>query len=361
MKKKKVILLLVVLAAGGLLLTAVTTRIRERRTRERPPTITAIQEAEGIPITAVRPGRRDMPEIILLDGTVEPIRRAVIVSRINRRIEEITVDEGERIARGETAVRLEKAALESALRAARAALEEEERNHQRAEALFASGAVARQALDAARVSREQAEARYRQARETLEDCEISSPLSGLVSRRRMEPGEFSDTGKPILEIVDISAVEVHSPVSELQMGRIRVGQTALVYPHAFPDRVWESTVTTVSPTTRERSRLFTAKIELDNPEEVLRPGMYCRVEVVISRRPDALVLPQETIARDERGEDGVFLIDEDGETVRFRAVETGISRNGLVEIVSGLDEDAAVADAGVHRLADGTRVVVSNQ
>ncbi len=358
MKKKKIIFLGVVIAGGGLLLAAIVGTIRSREAAQRPPTIADIQEAEGIPVTLTSPSRRDMPEVIVLDGTVEPDRRAVLVSRINRRIERITADEGDRVEKGETVIFLEKEALRSALQAARTDLIEERRNFERTESLFESGAVARQALDRARVSRDGAEARYLQARETLDDSEITSPLSGLVSRRRMEPGEFSDTGKPILEVVDISAVEIHSPASEMLLGAIRLGQPARIYPAAFPDRSWEAPVNTINPTPREGSRLFTVKIRLANPEELLRPGMYCRVEIVTEHRDGALVLPQEAVVADDQGREGVFLVDEESGTAGFQPVETGISRDGMVEIVSGLEPDAAVASSGQDRLADGDRVRV---
>ncbi len=358
MKKKKIIFLLVIIAAGGILLAAIIGKIRTLEAVERPPTIADIQETEGIPVTLISPSRKDMPEVIVLDGTVEPDRRAVLVSRINRRIERITVDEGDRVEEGDTVIFLEKEALQSALQAARSSLTEERRNYERTEALFESGAVARRDLDQARVSRDQAEARYLQARETLDDSEIASPLSGLVSRRRMEPGEFSDAGKPILEIVDISSVEIHSPASEMLLGAIRLGQSARINPAAFPDRSWEAPVNAINPTPREGSRLFTIKIRLDNPDELLRPGMYCRVVIVTDRRDRVLILPQETVVADDRGRDGVFLVDEDNGTARFQPVETGISRDGMVEIVSGLELDVAVAATGQDRLADGDRVRV---
>ena len=358
MKKKKIIFLAVLIAAGGLLVAAIVGTIRSREAAERPPTIADIQDAEGIPVTLTSPSRRDMPEVIVLDGTVEPDRRAVLVSRINRRIERITVDEGDRIEKGETVIFLEKEALQSALQAARTDLTEERRNYERAEALYESGAVSRQALDRARVSRDQAEARYLQARETLGDSEISSPLSGLVSRRRMEPGEFSDAGKPILEVVDISEVEIHSPASEMHLGAIRLGQPARVHPAAFPGRSREAPVHTINPTPREGSRLFTVKVRLDNPDELLRPGMYCRVEIVTDRRDDALVLPQETVVIGDQGQEGVFLVDEESGTAVFQPVETGVSRDGMVEIVSGLEPNADVIASGQDRLADGTRVRV---
>jgi len=358
MKKKKIIFLAVVAAAGILVAAAVILKIRSRRDIERPPTITAIQEAEGIPITVISPSRGDMPEVILLDGTVEPEKKAVLVSRINRRIEKITVDEGERIETGQTAILLDRESLQSALQAAKTALEEERRNYQRAEVLFEAGAVARQSLDQARVNRDRAESNYLQAREILEDTEITSPLSGLVSRRWMEPGEYSDSGKPILEIVDISTVEIHSPASEMLIGSIRTGQVVRVYPDAYPGRSWESEISTINPTTGEESRHFTVKTRIPNPDELLRPGMFCRVEIVTEQRPDALLLPQEAIARDDRGREGVYLVDGDNETVRFRAVETGISREGMVEIISGLDPESTVAASGNNRLADGIRVRV---
>ncbi|MFH1037941.1 MAG: efflux RND transporter periplasmic adaptor subunit [PVC group bacterium] len=359
--KKKVLLFIILIAAAALLAGAVIWKIEAKKQIVRPPTIEGIQRREGIPVRTTSPARREMPVVLLLDGTIEPETRAVLVSRLNRMIDSITVDEGDRINRGDAAIFLEKESVESSVKAGQTALEEERRNFQRAQALFEAGAISRQELDRAGVNVNQAEANYLKARDMLQDTRISSPLTGLVSRRYKEPGELSDEGKPILEIVDITGVEAHCPVSEMLIREVRIGQTAFVYPDAYPGRIWEAKIDTVNPTAQGSSRLFTVKIKIPNPEGLLMPGMYARVEIVIDLHPGATVLPQEAIVKNPRGEQGVFLVEQNTGIVRFMPVTPGVAYRGLIEVTGELPPDAPVVISGQERLTEGSRVKIISE
>ena len=360
--KKKILLLIILIGAAAFLVGAVLWKIEAKKQIVRPPSIEGIQKREGIPVKTTSPARTDMPVVLLLDGTIEPETRAVLVSRVNRMIDSITVDEGDRINRGDTAIFLEKESIESSVKAGQTALDEEKRNFQRAQALFEAGAISRQEFDQAGVKVDQAEATYLKARDMLQDTRINSPLTGLVSHRYKEPGELSDEGKPILEIVDITNVEVHCPVSEMLIREVKIGQTALVYPDAYPGRVWEAKVDTINPTAQGSSRLFTVKIKIPNPDGLLKPGMYVRVEIVIDLHHGATVLPQEAIVKNSRGEQGVFLVEENTGLVRFQPVTPGVAYRGQIEITAGLPADASVVISGQDRLADGNKVkVISDQ
>ena len=356
--KKKVLLFIILIGAAAFLAGSVFWKIEAKKQIVRPPSIEGIQKREGIPVRTTSPARKEMPVVLLLDGTIEPETRAVLVSRVNRMIDSITVDEGDRINRGDPAIFLEKESIESSVKAGQTALEEEKRNSQRAQALFEAGAISRQEFDQAGVKADQAKANYLKARDMLQDTRINSPLTGLVSHRYKEPGELSDEGKPILEIVDITSVEVHCPVSEMLIREVKIGQTALVYPDAYPGRVWEAKVDTINPTAQGSSRLFTVKIKIPNPDGLLKPGMYVRVEIVIDLHPGAIVLPQEAVVKNSRGEQGVFLVEENTGLVRFQPVTSGVAYRGLIEVTGELPADASVVISGQERLADGNKVKI---
>lgn len=357
MKKKKILLLVILIISVGVIALLFIRAYRAKKGYRAPPSIEKIQEEEGIPVKTISPVVRDLEEVLLVDGSVKPKKKAVITSRIDRIIKEITVEEGDPVRKDDLVVQLEKEALESNLQASKTALEEAERDSKRARALFDSGAIARQDLDQSRVDLLRATALHAGSRERVRDTRLTSPLTGLVSRRYKEPGELSDKGEPILEIVDIENVEVHCPISETQIKDIHVGQPVRITLDAYPDRVWEETITTINPTASEISRLFTIKIAVENPELLLRPGMYARVEIIKDNRRDTLVLPQEAIVKDAQGQPGVFIV-HDGITAAFTAVTPGIRKLGMVEILSDLDRDCRVVVSGQNRLENGSKVKV---
>ena len=359
--KKKILFLIILIIAVGTVAILFVRAYRAKKDYRPPPSIEKIQEEEGIPVKTIAPIIMDMEEVLLVDGSVNPEKKAVITSRIDRIIKKITVEEGDPVRKDDVVVLLEKESIESNLRASQTALEEADRDFKRARALFESGAIARQDLDQARVELLRTTALHEVSRESVRDTRIASPLTGLVSRRYKEPGELSDKGKAILEIVDIENVEVHCPVSETQIKDLRIGQPVRITLDAYPGRVWQERVSTINPTAREISRLFTIKIAIPNPGLLLRPGMYARVEIIKDNHHNVLVLPQEVIVKDARGEPGVFLVC-DTETVTFTPVTPGIRKLGMVEILSELDRDCRVVVSGQNRLEEGSKVkVISEQ
>ena len=167
--KKKLIFYLVVILTVAVIAALSYRAWKRKQNIEVPPSIEQLQEEEGIPVTVTHPVNRDLQDILAVDGTVEADKKAVAVSRIDHLIREITVDEGDPVEQGQVVVRLEKEAITSAVRAARTAFEEAEKDYNRAGALFQSGAIARQELDRARVNLDNAQARLEEAEEALDD------------------------------------------------------------------------------------------------------------------------------------------------------------------------------------------------
>jgi len=331
--KKKILLLVVLIISIGVVTLLFIRAYRAKKEFSPPPSIEKIQEEEGIPVKTIAPVIMDMEEVLPVDGSIEPKKKAFITSRIDRIIKEITVEEGDPVRKDDIVVLLEKESIESNLQASKTALEEADRDFKRSQALFDSGAIARQDLDQARVELLRRTAIHEISLEGVRDTRITSPLTGLVAHRYKEPGELSDKGKAILEIVDIENVEVHCPISETQIRDIYVGQPIRIIFDAYPGRVWEENITTINPTGSGISRLFTIKISMPNPDLILRPGMYAR------------------------GEPGVFLVC-DGNKVAFTPVRTGIRKRGKVEILSEMEKDCRVVVSGQNRLEDGSKVKV---
>ncbi len=358
MSRKKIVFYLI-LAGVAALTAAFSIRAYLRRARrEIPPSIEMIQQEEGYPVTVALPREKTLEKTLEVDGTVTAARRAEITPRIEQIIRKINVDVGDLVERGELLVELESETIEAAREARRTARDEAEMNLRRAESLFASGAIPRQQLDQARSAAETARAHYLESRQAFDDTRITAPFSGLISRRFQEPGELSSKVRPVLALVSLDELELHCPVSEIAILGVRSGMKARVELDAYPGEILDSAVKTISPTAEEISRLFQVKLTLPDGIDWLRPGMYGRGVIVTGSIPDAMVIPQEALIDNDDGEAGVYRVCDEEDRALFQKVETGLARDGEVQIISGLDYECPVVIRGQERLSHGVRVQV---
>jgi HlyD family secretion protein len=130
----------------------------------------------------------------------------------------------------------------------------------------------------------QAEAGRDLLKKTIDDATIISPASGIITHKAVEPGEFVGPGAPLLTIADLDNVRLNIYVTEVELGRVRLGQRAEIRIDSYPDRTLSGTVIFISPeaeftpknvqTREERVKLvYRVKIEIPNPESILKPGM----------------------------------------------------------------------------------------
>lgn len=139
-------------------------------------------------------------------------------------------------------------------------------------------------IDAARARWEQATAQAEQLRKRVRDCTVLAPIGGTVTLRAVEPGELVTVGSALVKLTNLDRVKLIIYLNEQQLGFVRLGQRAEVRIDGMPDRVFNGTVTFISPsaeftpknvqTREERTKLvFGVKIEVDNPDGILKPGL----------------------------------------------------------------------------------------
>jgi len=164
------------------------------------------------------------------------------------------------------------------------------------EALSALRAGSRlEQLHMAEANLEQAEILVRILEKKIKDCTVKSPTTGRVVARFLEPGELAGTGTPVIRVADLFEVWIMIYVSETELGRVRVDGQAEIRVDSFPNKTFPAKVTYISPqeeftpkniqTKDERVRMvFGVKVEAENPEESLKPGMPADV-VLLDTKP----------------------------------------------------------------------------
>jgi membrane fusion protein (multidrug efflux system) len=202
---------------------------------------------------------------------------------------------------------------------------------------------------------EQARVTMQQAQSTLAESTVVAPIDGVVGRRSVEVGQAVTPSTPLVRLIDVDPAVITVAIIERDLSRIRIGLPATVTTDALPGRTFVGRVAAISPTLSTATRTVEVRIEIQNTDRSLRPGMFTSVEMQLARVVNAVTVPADAVLERPEGPT-VFVIKD--QTAEARRVQVGITSGGLVEIVQGLAAGEAVAIAGHRTLRDGAQVIV---
>jgi HlyD family secretion protein len=247
---------------------------------------------------------------------------------------------------------------EASLRAARTELENAGRSLQ----MLEQGASPEE-RQMARSQAAAAKANYELARLQVEFTRIKAPESGVIARVLQDEGNIVGTSTPILVLVKDDQIQVEIEVAEKYYGEILLGGKLLearILPVAYPGSdLFRGWILTVAPTIDPASRTFIVTVDIEDQKDLLRPGMYAEVEIVLERVPDALLVPASAVL-DRAGEKTVFVVEGTGDAAvaAARGVVPGLSDANEVQILSGIDPGDNVIVEGNTFLEHGQRISV---
>ena len=178
---------------------------------------------------------------------------------------------------------------------------------------------------------------------------IYAPISGYVSTKNANVGQMASPGVEIFSIKNTSTVNAQLNVAESVIPKVSVGAKAIVNVKSIDSSV-EGVVTIASPTKNPQTGMYNVSITIDNPEDVLKDGMFADITLTLSDAVDALVIPSDAIMEDESGQKYIFLAD-DGVAVK-KEVVTGIITEEYTEILKGVKEGDKVIVSGKEYLSD---------
>lgn len=313
------------------------------------------REEKVFPVKVIRPSRGDIVRSIQATTSIEAKREADVYSKTTGVCHRIFVEEGDPVREGDRLAKLDDEEIRLAFEQAAARLEKAKNDYERAVELHAGGLISDQAYQDLSVQFRLARSEYDLSRKRLDDTAIVAPLEGVVTERNVKVSDLVSTTRPLFKIVALDTLEAEVHVPEQDYAKVRAGQEAVLKIDAFPDKSFSGRVERKSPVIDSRSGTAEATIAVENPDGVLRPGMFVRVQIVIAVHADALIVPREAIlAQGERKT--VYRVEEG--IAREVTVETGFQEGDRVEILDGLAEGDRVVVRGHLGLQSGTRVRV---
>jgi membrane fusion protein (multidrug efflux system) len=315
----------------------------------------ALGAAPGaVAVEAIKVARVAMPQTITAVGSLRSDESITLRPEVAGRISAILFNEGQRVAKGATLVRLDPSINEADTQQARANLKLAQSKFDRATDLAKSNFISGQAKDEAENNLRVAEAALQLAEAKLAKMELKAPFAGIIGLRVMSVGDYVKEGADIVNLESIDPLKVDFRVPEIYLRQVQVGQALEVTLDALPGKGYEGRVFAINPLVDANGRSIVIRAVVKNPDTALRPGMFARVRLLTRDQQDALVIPEQAIVP-QGDEQYVFKV-VDGKAFRSK-VTVGQRRDGKVEIVGGLVNGDMVVSAGQAKLRDG--VVVS--
>jgi len=372
-----VVALLAVLVVAGLVARALTARMAERRAAAAPPTAVAppVIELAAADVAAAR--RAELAPAVRVTGSLEAVETALVKAKVAAELKTLTVREGEAVRAGQVIGRLDDTEFRLRLRqaedqaaAAEAQLDIARRTLANNQALVEQGFISRNALEtsqsnaaAAQASLQAARAAADLARKSLADTQLVAPIGGWVAQRHAQPGERVAVDGRVVEIVDLSRLELQAALAPEDAPLVRVGMPARLQVDGLAETL-EARVARINPRAQSGTRAVTVYLSVQ-PHPALRQGLFARGTIERERR-GVLVVPA-TAVRFEQARPYVIEVAEGRARVRAvglgergEAVFAAGAAEPAVEITSGLAEGARVLRAGVGALRDGTAVQLAS-
>lgn len=309
----------------------------------------AIVEAEPVKIDTVL-------NTIRAVGSLQPNEAVVISPEIAGRVSRLPFTEGQAVKAGDTLVELDSAILRAELDRARSALTLADANRARAMTLAEQGTGTLRARDESLAAYRAAQADLALAEARLAKATIAAPFSGRVGIRVVSVGAYVNPGDRIVGLADIDTIKVDFRVPGLALPNVRVGQTIQVTVDALPGRAIDGEVYVVDPVVDANGRAIRLRARIPNADGTLSPGLFARVQIVVDRRDNAVLIPESAVFADDQSQFVYRLVD--GRAVRTE-IELGQRQPGRVEVRRGLAGDAVVITAGHQQIRDGSRVRVA--
>jgi len=316
--------------------------------------------SQAIPVAAVETRPRDLARTVTVIGPVEPIRSVSVNALTSGTVMRMLVQEGDRVRAGQLIAGLDGREAAAQLERARAVLANAEAALRRAEELKTRNIIADAELETARSGFEIARADAELWRTRYAFTQITAPVSGVITAKRVERGGAVSSNQSMFEIADDSLLVVRVQVSELDVVHLAAGSEATVQLDAYPGARIEGRIRRVFPSADPASRLVPVEIGLGRmpPGVHARPGFLARIEFALDRRRGVLGVPASAVQISE-GAPFVYVVS--GDTLIRRPVETGLTAAGWIEVTRGLEAGERVVSSGQMNLRPGTLVRISDQ
>lgn len=314
-------------------------------------------------------------------GDIKAEYEVKVFSKIPDRIDKMYVDEGMSVSRGAALAKIYATTIEQAVRQAEAGLVATQAQvanlkleFDRAERLYRENAMSKQQYDAIKTQYEatmaqmdQVKAGLTSAKSQLSDATITAPIGGIIGKRYYEEGDMASPAMPVMTVVQMDRVKISLDATENDLGKVAIGQRALVKVKSYPDEAFEGKVVKISPVLDPVSRMAEVEVLVNNPGHRLKPGMFAEVEVITGTIEDVIVVPryvtienttlEKVTGKDEVRKNYFVFVEQNGKAIQ-RKLDVKYVNHINVAVRGGVNVGENLVIAGQNNLRDSVEVTV---
>lgn len=342
---------------------------------------TAGTEEKYIPVEVKPAVVQTLVETTTFSGKVVSAQEVSIVPKLPGKVTSVGVNVGDPVHAGTVLFTLDKSDLEKQIQGAELAVQTAETNYlrtkeqidlaktnlERQKQLFEAGAISQaelegyenqaseRPLELAQIQWDQAKLSLAQAQDSLKNFTITAPGRGIVSAVNVKYGEMASAAMPAVTITNLQNLYVALSVPENMVNSLKTGQKTKVSVIAAHDKELEGTLSAIALSADPQTKLYAVKVALDNPEGLIKPGMFANVNIPTRTKAGVLTVKSEALVL-KNGVNTVYVVEND--TAVAKEVVPGMDSGTDVEIVEGLEAGAQVIVKGQTLLEKGSKIKV---
>lgn len=300
-------------------------------------------------------------------GSIEPVQGVELEAETPGIVKTINFKNGQNVKSDDLLVQLDINVEQAQLKAAEATARLATVELDRAKRLITNGSVTQSQLDKAIADSESAKANVENLRAVIARKTIRAPFSGELGIRQINLGQYVPQGSPIVSIQSNDQVFVNFTLPQQALAKVGTGMDIDLISDVYPQDLFKGTITAISPKVDPVTRTVEIQGTLDNPDGLLRAGLFVRVSVTLPEQNVVTVVPSTSILYAPYG-NSIFIVEAatnevdntTGHKVTQSFIRVGAHKGDFVSITKGLKVGDEVVSAGAFKLRNGSSVVINN-
>ncbi|WP_409421590.1 efflux RND transporter periplasmic adaptor subunit [Pseudaeromonas sp. ZJS20] len=321
----------------------------------------ASRPAPTFPVTALQVKGTDWRPLIDAIGFIEPNQGVTLSNQSDGKVVGIRFESGQQVKAGQKLIELDTAVERANLKAAQGRMPATKANLERMRSLYSKGSVAKGNLDDAEAEFLALSGQIEALQATIDRLTIAAPFAGQVGIRNVYLGEYLKSGTDIVRLEDTSLMKIRFTIPQTDISKVNVGQSLNIFVDAYPNQPFEGQISAIEPAVNAQSGVVEVQAAIPNTHNLLRSGMFAKVQVLLPVLTEQVVLPQNAINFTLYGET-VFVL-EDGKTAQGEpvkiakqvVVKVGERAGNDAHVISGLKPGDLVVTSGQIRLSNGSQ------
>jgi RND family efflux transporter MFP subunit len=306
-------------------------------------------------VTVERAGKKQVSKNLELIGTITGSNDVAVVAEASGRVTGIYAKVGDNKSKGSVLIQLDDELKKAAYLTAEVNYEKANKDFERYKSLFNEGSIAVTRLEGAKLELQAAESQYITAKREYNNSKITAPISGVVTAKNVDEGDYVNEGSVVANIVDISNLKVKLNVAEKDAFRLKPGDKVEIYTDVYPGEIFKGKIETISAQ-GDASHTYPVEITLPNNSKYpLKAGMFGRVSFASIKNNKSIFIPREALVGSVKN--AKLFVVENG-IAKERNIVIGNAYDDMLEILDGVKEGEQIVVNGQNNLKNNYRVKV---